>query len=102
MGRFLVPHSVMGAPRGSLVLYQRTATDVRTVIVSRTDQPLTHPISQMTTYELRDLRQALEGTLAMETLPPYTRPREELQQQLTEVTAEQVERARIRRADTDA
>ncbi|HEX2823578.1 MAG TPA: hypothetical protein VHO07_25960 [Streptosporangiaceae bacterium] len=70
--------------------------------MSRTDQRLLHPISQMTTYELRDLRRALEETLAMETPPPYARPREELQQQLSEVIVEQDERARIRRANTDA
>ena len=56
----------------------------------------------MTTFELRELRRALEETLAMETPPPYARPREELQQQLSEVIVEQDERARIRRANTDA
>jgi hypothetical protein len=45
---------------------QTEPADVRTVIVSRTDQQL-HPIPQMTTFELRDLRRALEETLAMET-----------------------------------
>jgi predicted secreted Zn-dependent protease len=56
----------------------------------------------MTTFELTKLRRALEETLAMETLPHCARSREELQQQLSEVIAEQDERARIRRANTDA
>jgi hypothetical protein len=70
--------------------------------VSRIDQPLLHPISQMTTFELRDLRRALEETLAMETLPRHSRSREELQEDLTEVITEQDERARFRHAKTDA
>ena len=56
----------------------------------------------MTTFELRELRRVLEETLAMETLPRYARSREELQQQLREVIAEQDERARIRRANAHA
>lgn len=96
-----MPHSIIGTLRGSLALNPRT-TDVRTVIVSRTDQRLPHPISQMTTFELRDLRGVLEETLAMGTLPRYARSREELQQQLSEVIAEQDERTRIRRANADA
>jgi hypothetical protein len=56
----------------------------------------------MTTFELRNLRRALEATLAMQTLPRYVRSREELQEDLSEVIAEQDERARIRRANTDA
>ncbi len=56
----------------------------------------------MTTYELRELRQALEERLPMETLPPLSLSREELQQQLSEVIAEQDERARIRHANTHA
>ena len=70
--------------------------------MSRKDQKLLHPISQMTTFELRELRRALEETLAMETLPRYARSREELNQQLSEVIAEQDERTRIRRANTNA
>ncbi len=70
--------------------------------MSRTDQQLHHPIPQMTTFELRDLRRALEERLAMETLPHYSRSREELQEDLSEVIAEQDERTRIRRANTDA
>ena len=63
---------------------------------------LLHPIPQMTTFELTDLREALEERLAQETLPACTLPREELRQQLSEVIAEQDERARIRRANTHA
>jgi hypothetical protein len=70
-------------------------------MTSRRDE-LLHPISQMTTFELRDLREALENALAMEALSPYTRSREELEQQLSEVIVEQDERTRIRRADTNA
>jgi hypothetical protein len=71
--------------------------------VSATDQqigqPADYPVAQMTTYELRDLRQRLEEVLAMDELPPYTRPRGELQQTLTEVLAEQADRERIRHAN---
>ena len=49
-----------------------------------------------------DLREALEQCLAMQKLPPGSRPREELQQRLSEVIAEQDDRARIRRAGTHA
>ena len=65
--------------------------------MTRRRDGLLHPIPQMTTYELTDLRQALEERLAGPVLPPGSLPREELQHQLAEVTAEQVERARIRR-----
>jgi hypothetical protein len=70
-------------------------------MTSRSDE-LLHPISQMTTSELTNLRSALEERLAMETLPRYSRPREELRQQLSEVAAEEDERARIRRPDSHA
>jgi hypothetical protein len=63
---------------------------------------LLHPIPQMATFELRTLREALEQRLAMQTLPPYSQPREKLQQQLSEVIAEQDERARIRNPNTHA
>jgi hypothetical protein len=63
---------------------------------------LLHPIPQMTTYELTDLRRALEERLAGQVLPPGSLPREELQQQLSEVIAEQDERARIRHASPHA
>lgn len=56
--------------------------------MSATDQQLLHPIRQMTTWELKELRQALEETLAMPTLPPHTLPREELSKTLSEVIAE--------------
>jgi predicted secreted Zn-dependent protease len=56
----------------------------------------------MTTFELTELRWALEETLALETLPRCARSREELQQQLSEVITEEDERARIRRANTSA
>ena len=68
--------------------------------MSRTDQRLLHPISQMTTFELTELRQALEETLAMEPLPPHTRSREELRKDLNEVIAEQDDRESIRRANS--
>jgi hypothetical protein len=70
-------------------------------MTNRRDE-LLHPAPQMTTFELRDLREGLEQRLAMQTLPPGSRPREELQQQLSEVIAEQDERARIRHAGTHA
>jgi hypothetical protein len=75
---------------------------VRTIIVSRKNQQLIHPIPQMTTFELTELRRALEEALAMEALPRYARSREELQQQLSEAITEQDERARIRRANANA
>jgi len=56
-------------------------------------QPAEHPISQMTTYELHELRERLEEILAMDTLPRYVRSREDLSSQLTEVIAEQESRA---------
>ena len=57
-------------------------------------QPAEHPVRQMTTHELRELRERLNELLAMETLPRYARSREELSRQLTEVIAEQDERER--------
>jgi hypothetical protein len=70
--------------------------------VSETDQHPLHPVPTMTTSELTNLRRALEERLAMATLPPLSLPRQELQQQLTEVIAEQDNRTRIRRANTHA
>jgi hypothetical protein len=70
------------------------------LIVRRTDERLLHPIPQMTTFELTELRRALEETLAMETLPRYARSREELSEQLADVIAEQDERERIRHANS--
>jgi len=54
----------------------------------------------MTTFELTELRRALEETLAMETLPRYARSREELSDQLADVIAEQDERERMRHASS--
>jgi hypothetical protein len=87
-----------GKIRGEQGAIARPGTPIET----GNDQRLLHPISQMTTFELRNLRRALEATLAMQTLPRYVRSREELQEDLSEVIAEQDERARIRRANTDA
>jgi hypothetical protein len=70
-------------------------------MTSRSDD-LLHPVPQLTTFELTELRRALQERLAMATLPRGSRPREELQQQLSEVIAEQDERVRIRRANTHA
>jgi SOS response regulatory protein OraA/RecX len=56
----------------------------------------------MTTFELRDLREALEERLAMETLPRRSRSREELQEDLAKVITEQDQRARFRHAKTNA
>ena len=77
-------------------------TDVRTVTVSAKDQQLLHPIPQMTTSELTKLRRALEETLAMEVLPRYARPREELSKDLADVIKEQDDRESIRRANSRA
>jgi hypothetical protein len=62
-------------------------------------QPAELPVGQLTTYELRDLRRDLEELLALDTLPPYTRPRSELRQELADVIAEQADRERIRHAN---
>lgn len=65
-------------------------------------QPVDHPIPQLTTFELRDLRRDLETMLAMGELPAYTRPRGELEALLAEVVAEQDDRVRIYRANGNA
>jgi len=67
--------------------------------VSATDQKgrLLHPISKLVTWELRELRERLEQALSGPELPPYTRPREELQADLDAVIAEQDERERVNR-----
>jgi len=78
----------------------RSRNPGRAAIVSRTDEPLLHPIPQMTTSELSDLRRALEETLAMETLPRYARSREDLSEQLADVIAEQHGRERMRHASS--
>jgi hypothetical protein len=63
--------------------------------VSATDQRhrLLYPISQLVTWELKELREKLEEMLANPELPPYTRPRGELQADLDAVIKEQDERA---------
>ncbi|MGD0607489.1 MAG: hypothetical protein ABSA53_28390 [Streptosporangiaceae bacterium] len=78
------------------------ADSVRTVTVTETGQHLLHPIPKMTTSELTKLRRALEERLAMDTLPPLSRPREELSKDLADVIAEQDEREDIRRASSRA
>jgi hypothetical protein len=70
------------------------------VAVTEKDLHLLHPIPQMTTSELTELRRALEERLALETLPPLSRPREELSKDLADVIAEQHERENIRRANS--
>ncbi len=78
--------------------------------MSATDQRgrLLHPIPQLTTGELRELRERLEETLSKPELPPYARPREELQADLDAVIKEQQERAiaerrsRLRAQQNDA
>lgn len=60
-------------------------------------QPADQPVKQMTAYELRELRERLDQTLAMDTLPRYMRSREELSRLLAEVIAEQDERVGIQR-----
>ncbi len=57
-----------------------------------------YPVEQMTTAELAEYRSDLETALALETLPPLYASRDVLQARLDAVTAEQDERARIRRA----
>ena len=85
---------------GSPQAHPEPADSVRTVTV--TDQHLLYPIPQMTTSELAKLRRALEETLAMETLPRYARPREELSKDLADVIKEQDDRESIRRANSRA
>jgi DNA-binding transcriptional MocR family regulator len=87
--------SVIHDPR-RLIRCQR-----KDAMTNRSNEVL-HPVSQMTTFELTDLRGTLEDRLAMPTLPPGSLPRGKLQQQLSEVIAEQDDRTRIRRAGTHA
>jgi hypothetical protein len=62
--------------------------------VSATDQRhrLLHPISELVTWELRELRAELEKIIAEPKLPTYVRPREQLQADLDAVVKEQAER----------
>ena len=87
---------------GSPQTHPEPAGNVRTVTVTETGQQLLYPIPKMTTFELTKLRQALEERLAMDTLPPLSRPREELSKDLADVIAEQDEREDIRRASSRA
>lgn len=66
--------------------------------MSARDRQLLHPIPQMTTWELKELRSQLEEKLSMETLPSYVRSREELSKTLADVIEEQDERAAADRA----
>jgi hypothetical protein len=56
-----------------------------------------YPVSALTTFELRRYRRELEH--AVKTLPEHATVREELQQRLAVVLAEQDERVRIARAN---
>ena len=55
-----------------------------------------HPVSALTTYELRDYRKSLEH--ALKTLPEHAAMRQQLQAKLDAVLAEQDDRARLARA----
>ena len=68
----------------------------------RTDERLLHPIPQMTTFELKELRSQLEQALGMEVLPRHSRSREELSKDLADVIGEQDQRESIRRANSRA
>ena len=61
-----------------------------------TDEQPKHPISRLTTYELRDYRRSLERAIAFfgkqDPVPPA---RDHLQSALDKVLAEQEERARV-------
>jgi hypothetical protein len=56
-----------------------------------------HPMHALTTYELKNYRRELEHSL--KTIPEYTQVRELLQQQLTEVLAEQDSRNQLHQAE---
>jgi hypothetical protein len=59
------------------------------------DQP-EHPLPALTTFELRDYRQQLEGAIAFfDRQRPVPPARDRLQARLNEILAEQDERARI-------
>jgi hypothetical protein len=64
-----------------------------------TVEPPKHKLSQLTTYELRDYRKRLEQAIAFFDRKTPTPPvRDDLQQALNEVIAEQDERAEMSRA----
>ncbi len=56
-----------------------------------------YPVSALTTFELRRYRRELEH--AVKTLPEHATVREELQQRLAVVLAEQEDRRKIARAN---
>lgn len=58
-----------------------------------------HPLTQLTTYELRDYRRDLEKAIAFfDRQDPVPPARDRLQAKLDAVTAEQDDRARLARA----
>jgi hypothetical protein len=59
-----------------------------------------HPVSQLTTYELRDYRRQLEHAIA--DLPPPAPVQADLRRRLDEVIAEQDHRASAAGAAADA
>lgn len=64
-----------------------------------TVDPPKHPLSSMTTFELRDYRRQLEGAIALfDRQDPVPPARRRLQARLDDVTAEQDDRARLARA----
>jgi hypothetical protein len=58
-----------------------------------------HPLTQLTTYELRDYRRDLEKAIALfDRQTPVPPARKRLQARLDDVIAQQDERARLARA----
>jgi hypothetical protein len=57
------------------------------------------PLSDFDDWALTKYRESLETALAQAELPKYSLPREQLQEQLETVLAEQAERERIGSAD---
>jgi hypothetical protein len=62
---------------------------------STVDQPK-HPTHALTTYELRNYRRELEH--ALKTLPDHATVREQLQQRLADVLAEQQARTQLQQS----
>jgi hypothetical protein len=60
------------------------------------------PVSHFDDWALTKYRESLETALAQAELPKYMLPREELQEQLKDVLAEQSERERTGSADANA
>ena len=56
-------------------------------------QPPSHPMHQLTTYELRDYRRELEH--ALKNLPEHAPVRTQLRERLAEVLAEQDARTKL-------